>query len=432
MSPPRVVFPGDETAGRGKRTAGDARHSPHGAVAGDGLLVGQQRHLVHHHPQAGRVVGRIGPGGGEHRVERVGSLGQQRLGELGEQLALAGLHREPGGVAHDEAEGDRLQQRHLGRRRRGHDEVGGVPDERGVAVRGAGGVGRGDDEPAHQPAGQALQRELTRRRRDPRGHDVRHHGERPQLPRRLGERAGLAAEVAGGELDEHVALGRGGQRGEVDPAGDEAVLDVVHGVGHVVGPVHDLRLQAPPPRGSALAHPGEHGGVHGVGAVLALPPLAHPGVLARGVQRGTGEVQPTARDLELQPRQDAQRLRVALEAAAGTGELVEGAFAVVPERRVADVVREPGGVDDVGVAPRSSAMPRPIWATSRECVSRVRGTPLTSAPSPGPTTCVLPASRRNAAECSTRARSRENGLRRSTRPGCFAGSGTRRARSCSP
>ena len=73
-----------------------------------------------------------------------------------------------------------------------------------------------------------------------------------------------------------------------------------------------------------------------------------------------------------------------------------------------------------GSQPSSSAIPRPIWATSRECVSRVRGTPLTSAPSPGPTTCVLPASRRSAAECSTRARSRENGLRRSTRPGCFA------------
>ena len=65
-----------------------------------------------------------------------------------------------------------------------------------------------------------------------------------------------------------------------------------------------------------------------------------------------------------------------------------------------------------GSAPSSSAIARPIWATSREWVSRVRGTPLISAPSPGPTTCVLPASRRSAAECSTRARSRANGLRR--------------------
>ena len=77
-------------------------------------------------------------------------------------------------------------------------------------------------------------------------------------------------------------------------------------------------------------------------------------------------------------------------------------------------------------------MPRPIWATSSECVSRVRGAPLSSAPSPGPTTCVFPASRRSAAECSTRARSRENGLRRSRRPGYFAGSATSRSRSCSP
>ena len=79
-----------------------------------------------------------------------------------------------------------------------------------------------------------------------------------------------------------------------------------------------------------------------------------------------------------------------------------------------------------GSAPSSSAIARPIWATSSEWVSRVRGTPLTSAPSPGPTTCVLPASRRSAAECSTRARSRANGLRRPF-PAAFGGSGSRRA-----
>ena len=76
-------------------------------------------------------------------------------------------------------------------------------------------------------------------------------------------------------------------------------------------------------------------------------------------------------------------------------------------------------------------MPRPICATSKECVSRVRGDPLTSAPSPGPTTWVLPASRRSAAECSTRARSREKGLRRSGRPSVLGGSGAGRSRSWS-
>src|SRR6185437_14369798 len=53
---------------------------------------------------------------------------------------------------------------------------------------------------------------------------------------------------------------------------------------------------------------------------------------------------------------------------------------------------------------------RPICAHSSEWVSRVRGTP-SSGSSSTPTTCVLAASRRSAAECSTRARSRSYGLR---------------------
>ena len=60
-------------------------------------------------------------------------------------------------------------------------------------------------------------------------------------------------------------------------------------------------------------------------------------------------LRPVAADLRLEPGEDPQRLRVALEPAAGGAELVQRALAVVPERRVADVVRQPGGVDDVGV-----------------------------------------------------------------------------------
>ncbi|SKV16771.1 Uncharacterised protein [Mycobacteroides abscessus subsp. abscessus] len=57
------------------------------------------------------------------------------------------------------------------------------------------------------------------------------------------------------------------------------------------------------------------------------------------------------------------------------------------------------------------AIPRPICATSTECVSRVRGV----SPSRGPTTCVLSASRRNAALCRTRARSRAKSVRYSVK-----------------
>jgi hypothetical protein len=54
--------------------------------------------------------------------------------------------------------------------------------------------------------------------------------------------------------------------------------------------------------------------------------------------------------LGFEPGQDAQGLSVGLEAAAFPRQLVQRPLAVVPERRVPDVVREAGGVDQVGVA----------------------------------------------------------------------------------
>ncbi len=59
----------------------------------------------------------------------------------------------------------------------------------------------------------------------------------------------------------------------------------------------------------------------------------------------------------------------------------------------------PPPVDQVGVTAQRDGHARPIWATSSEWVSRVRGFSL----SRGPTTWVLSASRRSAAQCSTRA-----------------------------
>ena len=53
-------------------------------------------------------------------------------------------------------------------------------------------------------------------------------------------------------------------------------------------------------------------------------------------------------DLRLEPRHDAQRLRVALEAADVLGPVVERALAVVTERRVPEVVAQARRVDDVG------------------------------------------------------------------------------------
>ncbi len=56
------------------------------------------------------------------------------------------------------------------------------------------------------------------------------------------------------------------------------------------------------------------------------------------------------KDFGLQAGQDAEVLRVALEAAVFGGDLVEGAFAVVAVRRMPDVVGQPGHVDEVGIA----------------------------------------------------------------------------------
>ena len=65
-------------------------------------------------------------------------------------------------------------------------------------------------------------------------------------------------------------LGGVGQPGQVDPTGADAVLDVVHRVRDVVGPVHHLRLEAAPgAAGTGRPDPVEDRGVVGVDAELA-------------------------------------------------------------------------------------------------------------------------------------------------------------------
>ena len=78
-----------------------------------------------------------------------------------------------------------------------------------------------------------------------------------------------------------------------------------------------------------------------------------PRVLARRVEARAREVEPVAaagvvEHLGLEARHDAQGLRVALEAADVGGPVVERPLAVVPERRMPEVVAQARGVDDVG------------------------------------------------------------------------------------
>src|SRR5690606_25745286 len=85
-----------------------------------------------------------------------------------------------------------------------------------------------------------------------------------------------------------------------------------------------------------------------------------PRVLDARVEARAREVEPVRAavavdDLGLQPREEPQRLRVALEPADVHREVRERALAVVAERGVPEVVREARGVDDVRVAPERLA-----------------------------------------------------------------------------
>src|SRR4029078_8980014 len=96
-------------------------------------------------------------------------------------------------------------------------------------------------------------------------------------------------------------------------------------------------------------------GVVLIEAELALLSATPPRVLGDRVQRGAGQVQSCAavmgtKDFGLEPGQDAEVLRVALEAAVQGGQFVERPFAVVAVRRMADVVGQGGHVSDVASA----------------------------------------------------------------------------------
>ena len=149
----------------------------------------------------------------------------------------------------------------------------------------------------------------------------------------------------------------------VQLAGRDRVLHVVHRVGDVVRQVHDLGLQASPPRRRPLAHPREHGRVVGVHGVLARrlgqvrAAGLDPRVLADRVQGRSRQVEARgnaarADDLGLQARDDTQGLGIALEPADRGGRRVERALAVMPEGRMAEVVGQTRRVHDIRVGPQ--------------------------------------------------------------------------------
>ena len=108
------------------------------------------------------------------------------------------------------------------------------------------------------------------------------------------------------------------------------------------------------PSGRALPEPAEHVEVVVVHAVLPAALLPRPRVLARRVESRPGQVEPDAapgrgEPLGLQPGEDPQALRVALEPAGGLRHLVQRRLTGVAERRVAEVVGQARRLDQVGV-----------------------------------------------------------------------------------
>src|SRR5690606_38070973 len=170
-------------------------------------------------------------------------------------------------------------------------QVGAVAGERAGAGDGAGGGDGRGGEPADQFTGEAFEGD-----RGGEGAVVAEHvGEH----RQFGQPLGGLDQVVDGDLGvlavaharQRLAFARVGEGAQVDAAVDDTVLDVVHGIGDVVGPVHDLAFQAAHPVGGVLADPGQAVGVDLVGAELGAAAGAAPRVFDGGVEGGAGEVQ---------------------------------------------------------------------------------------------------------------------------------------------
>ncbi len=227
-----------------------------------------------------------------------------------------------------------------------------VAAERTLAVQPAGGRDRGDAQPRDQLAGHRPHRAQRRRR----GHRPR---DPPGLPpqalqglvkRGLGRR-GIAGRGRGHEIGPLPGVR---QPAQVDQTGDDTVLQIVRAVRNVISPVHELRLHASPASRRAIANPAENRHVVGVDTELGRIAPLRPRVFQGRVEGGAGEVEPGfapvhIHDLDLETGELTQALGVALETPTATGSGVKRGLAVVTERRMPDVMREAGGVDQVRI-----------------------------------------------------------------------------------
>ncbi|MEI9999943.1 MAG: hypothetical protein WDO13_12710 [Verrucomicrobiota bacterium] len=254
-------------------------------------------------------------------------IGEKRFGELAQDHAALELELLDGARAVDQRAAERLLQRDPGPSRLGEHEAEGVA----IGLRG-------------QDIGLLLQ-----------------GGALDQL---ANEAVDLGLQLAG---DHPVAQNgkvrafrvvRAGQA-RLEPVGAEevglpAVDDVEAGVGDVVGEVHHLALDAlrreVRPRHGTVAEL-QDGGLVAVDEMMLQPGREEALVLEHAVEqraRGAHAAAAVAAVVD-RAREDAQRLRVALKAAVVSHQRVERALARVAEGRMANVVGEADGLEQMKI-----------------------------------------------------------------------------------
>ena len=134
----------------------------------------------------------------------------------------------------------------------------------------------------------------------------------------------------------------------------------MHRIGNIVREIHDLRLGGELSLRLSLSSPLKDLIIIGVGTKFCPPTgvdlgaLHTPRILHSRQEAGAREVQTAGNtvlvmNFGLQPHQQSKCLGVALKTAAITRPFGQGAFAVMPEGRVTDVVGKTRGFDHVSI-----------------------------------------------------------------------------------
>ena len=145
----------------------------------------------------------------------------------------------------------------------------------------------------------------------------------------------------------------------------------MHGISNIVRPVHGLRFHRGPRLAATVvsrrimgADPIKHVGLFVVAAIFPVGAAIRVGfgtwIFTRRIKCRPREVQPTAgtggvQNFRFQQCQNPQGLRVAFEAAAFIGKLIERGLAIMAVRRVADIVDQPRHFTQVRVQAQAFA-----------------------------------------------------------------------------